>query len=216
MGNITGPKAHRAAHYPEKRPSGGSTGATGATGATGPSGGPVGPTGATGATGATGSGPTGATGATGTTGASGGVASNADFAMFYGLSPPDYAATIAAGAPIPFPRNGPAAAGTGITRLTNTSFQLAAVGSYVVVFQASISEPGQLQVTLNGTVQPQTTVGQATGTNILIGSSFVTTTVPNTVLEVINPAGNPTALTVTPIAGGTNAVAATLTIRQLD
>ncbi len=50
----------------------------------------------------------------------------------------------------------------------------------------------------------------------IIGTNIVTTTTENSVLSVQNPAGNAAALTVTPVAGGTNSVAANLTIIRLN
>lgn len=41
------------------------------------------------------------------------------------------------------------------------------------------------------------------------------TTVANSVLSVINPSGESTALTITPLAGGTHADAASLVIEQI-
>lgn len=47
------------------------------------------------------------------------------------------------------------------------------------------------------------------------GTVIVTTTLPNTTLSVINPADNPAALGITPLAGGTQPVSAHLTILLL-
>jgi hypothetical protein len=165
-----------------------------------------GATGAAGATGATGAGATGATG-------SAGAAPN--FANFFALMPPDNAATVAVGAAIQFPQNGPTGGIAPPTRVSASSFNLPNIGIYEVTWQASITEPGQLQLLLDATPLAPTVVGRATGTNQMSGSTLITTTLVNQHLAVINPAGNSTALTMTPIAGGTHAVSATLTIRQL-
>ena len=188
----------------------GTTGATGATGVTGPSGGPIGPTGPTGATGPSG-GPAGPAGPTGATGATGGLLA---FAMFYGTSPADYGSTIALGAAVPFPHAGPTS-GAGITAASSSSFTLAAAGTYKVTWNASINEAGQLQLALGGVPVANTCVGRATGINQIVGCTVITTGTPNQVLSVINPAGNSTALTVTPNAGGTVASSATLVIERL-
>lgn len=50
----------------------------------------------------------------------------------------------------------------------------------------------------------------------IIGMTNITTTVVNSAVTVRNPAGNPTALTITPSDGGTNPVAAHLVITQLN
>lgn len=190
---------------------GGISGATGATGPTGPIG-PTGPgVGATGATGATG--PAGATGATGAAGAAGGVL---DFADFFALMPPDNAATVAIGGDVDFPQDGPARAGTTILRSTADSFILSDIGSYQILFQVSVNEPGQLVLTLNGIEQAYTVVGRATGTSQIVGIAVVTTTSINTILTVRNPATESTALTITPLAGGTESVSAHLVITRLE
>lgn len=217
----------------------GPAGATGATGATGPIGlagpagatgaiGPMGPAGATGATGATGAmgpigpvGPAGATGATGSIGPAGatGASGVIDYADFYALMPTDNMATIAVGGAVLFPNDGPSSAV--ITRISTSQIKLPAVGTYEVFFQASIDEPGQLVLALDvgaGPVeQGQTVVGRATGTSQIVGSALITTTMPNTLLTVRNPAVNATALTLTPHAGSAmNPVSAHLVIKQIN
>ena len=84
------------------------------------------------------------------------------------------------------------------------------------MFQVSVDEPGQLGLTLNSVELAHTVVGRATGTNQLTGMSLVTTTVINSILTVRNPAGNSTALTITPLAGGTSPVSAHLVITQIQ
>jgi hypothetical protein len=137
-----------------------------------------------------------------------------DFAEFYGLSPGDYAATVAAGAAVPFPELGAAGSGS-ISELTSTTFQLATIGTYYVSFQVSVTEAGQLELTLNGAILAYTVVGQSTGTSQIVGTALVTTASTDSVLRVLNPAGNATALTVTPIAGGASTVSASLIIERL-
>jgi len=84
------------------------------------------------------------------------------------------------------------------------------------MFQVSVTEPGQLILTLNGADLAYTVVGRATGTSELAGMSLVTTNVINSMLTVRNPAGNSTALTITPLAGGTRPVSAHLVITQIQ
>jgi hypothetical protein len=69
-----------------------------------------------------------------------------------------------------------------------------------------------LILTLNGVDLAYTVVGRATGTSQITGTVLVQTTVVNSVVTVRNPAGNSTALTITPLAGGTRPVSATLLI----
>lgn len=58
-------------------------------------------------------------------------------------------------------------------------------------------------------------VSRATGTSQIAGIALVSTIAVNTILGVGNPSGNPTALTITPLAGGINPVSAHLVITQL-
>jgi hypothetical protein len=198
----------------------GPTGPTGPIGPTGPTGpvGPAGPSGLTGPEGPTGpqgpiglTGPEGPAGPVGSTGPRGSVFGAADF---YALMPNDNSATIVAGSDVNFPNDGPAF-GTDISRLGPDSFNLTSIGIYQVMFQVSVSEPGQLVVVLNTLEEPYTVVGRATGTDQLVGMCLITTTISNTVLSIRNPVGNSTALTITPFAGGTKSVSAHLVITRL-
>ena len=75
--------------------------------------------------------------------------------------PGDNSATIASGTDIQFPNNG-LIIGSNITRLTASTFNLQAIGTYLVQFQVSINEAGQLCVALNLLKQVYTVVGRAT------------------------------------------------------
>ena len=205
----------------------GLTGVAGAMGPTGPNGpqGVIGNNGATGAAGSAGptgaasmvAGPTGLTGLTGATGPAGPTGSSSSFAFadFFALMPGDNAATVGIGTDVSFPQNGPSSI-SAITRTGASAFNLSGVGTYQVMFQVSVNEPGQLNLTLNGADLPSTVVGRATGTTQIVGMSLVTTTVINSILTVRNPAANSTALTITPIAGGTRSVSAHLVITQVQ
>jgi hypothetical protein len=127
--------------------------------------------------------------------------------------PGDNAATVAAGTPVSFPQNGPTL-GAGIARLTGTTFNLVNVGVYLVSFQVSVSEAGQLVIALNGVEQAYTVVGRATGTSQISQSCLIAVVTPNSVLSVNNPAGEAAALTITPLAGGTSPVSAHLMITR--
>ncbi|MBR2840932.1 MAG: collagen-like protein [Bacilli bacterium] len=163
--------------------------------------GPIGPTGPTGPQGLPG----------GPTGPDGGIFNYADF---YALMPPDNAATVAPGTDVSFPQDGPNS-GASITRIGASSFNLAEIGTYQIYFNVPISEAGQLQLTLNGTPLAYTVVGRATGTSDISGMFLVNTTAINSILTVRNTAGNPAALTITPLAGGTNPVSAHLVKIQI-
>lgn len=136
------------------------------------------------------------------------------YSEFYALMPGDNTATIAAGAAINFPQNG--LTDGIIIRSSANQFILPDVGIYLVDWQVSISEAAQLLITLNGTELTNTTIGRATGTSQLVGHTMINTTLPNSLLTISNPAGNPVALTVTTIAGGTHAVSANLVITRIQ
>jgi hypothetical protein len=139
-----------------------------------------------------------------------------DFADFFALMPPDNAATVAAGGDVAFPQDGPSSGSGLIARTTASTFNLAAIGSYHVTFQVSVTEAGQLVLKLNGSELPYTVVGRATGTSQLVQTAIVTTTVINSLLSVANPASESTALTITPLAGGTEPVSAHLVILRIQ
>jgi hypothetical protein len=84
------------------------------------------------------------------------------------------------------------------------------------MFQVSVTEAGQLIFTLNGADLAYTVAGRATGTSQIDGMALVTTTVINSILTVRNPAGSSTALTITPLAGGTRPVSAHLVVTRIQ
>jgi hypothetical protein len=148
--------------------------------------------------------------------------------MFFGLTAgtgngagTDYAATIAAKTVagtgrIPFPQNGPTA---GIVRIDNTSFVLPSIGTYEIYFSIHTTELGQIQLELNGVDLPETVVANmnsTSGGHLITGSFFVTTTGLNSILAIINPSGNTSALTITPADGAnTHANAQVLLIKRI-
>lgn len=204
----TGPRGFTGPQGPTG-PNTGSTGPVGPTGPTGPAGGPVGPT--------------GPTGATGPAGQAGGLLSAADF---FALMPPDNNPVppnpnfpVPAGGSVEFPQDGPIT-GADIFRLSNDTFNLAAIGTYQVLFQVSVTSAGQLVIALDdGTgfqEQAYTVVGRATGSTQIVGVCLVTTSVINTVLSINNPLGNSPALIITPLAGGNDPVSAHLVITRIQ
>lgn len=215
---IPGPKGEQGPMGPQgfRGPQGpaGPTGPRGETGPQGPIGetGPQGPIGLTGPQGPIGlTGPQGPAGETGPQGPAGGISSYADF---FAIMPPDNSATIAPGANVSFPQNGPINSTT-ISRLSDDTFNLSEIGTYLILFQVSITEAGQLVLSLNNAELDYTVVGRATGTSQISEMSIVTTTSEDSILSVRNPADEVAALTVTPLAGGTNAVSAHLVIIKL-
>ena len=128
--------------------------------------------------------------------------------------PPDNAATVAPGTDVSFPQDGPNG-GTGITRNGPDAFNLAEIGVYQVLFQVSVTEAGQLILTLNGADLAYTVAGRATGVSQIVGMAIVETTAVNSVLTVRNPEGTAAALTITPLARGTRPASAHLVITRL-
>lgn len=115
---------------------------------------------------------------------------------------------------VSFPQDGPNS-GTTIVRTGANSFNLTEIGTYQVLFQVSVTEAAQLILTLNGADLEYTVAGHATGTSQIIGIAIVETTSVNSILTVRNPAGNASAITITPLAGGTRSVSAHLMITRI-
>jgi hypothetical protein len=144
------------------------------------------------------------------------------FAQFFGISSqfglPDYSGTIAPGAACPFPEVGPTSGAlTPPTQLSPTTFQLPNAGVYHVQWQVPITEANaELGIALDGAllIAPVCVAGRAAAGAQVVGDFLFTTATPH-VLSVINPVGAPAPLTVTPKAGGSNAVSATLLIQQI-
>lgn len=205
----------------------GPAGETGAVGPQGPAGspGPVGPQGPIGETGPAGpqgpagsagpAGPQGPAGVTGPVGPQGPAGSVLAFADFYALMPPDNPAAIPAGTDVSFPQDGFGSA-AGITRLSATSFALADAGIYLVYYQISTADAGQLILTLNGADLPYSTAGKSgTEGSQIVGMTLVQASA-NSVLTVRNPEGTGNPLTLTPNACGTRPVSAQLVILRLQ
>jgi hypothetical protein len=179
--------------------------------------GPPGPQGEQGIPGTPG-GPQGEQGVPGPQGEQGiaGPSGVIDFADFFALMPGDNSATVAAGANVSFPQDGPNSGSGLIFGLTGDTFNLTNIGTYEVNFQVSVSEAGQLLLNLDGTDLAYTVVGRATGTSQIVGVALITTSNVNSVLTVRNPSGNAAALTITPVAGGARSVSAHLVVKQIQ
>ena len=136
------------------------------------------------------------------------------FADFYALMPPDNSATVEAGEAVAFPNSGPTSGST-ITAASGTQFQLSDIGTYMVSWQVSVNEAGQLVLEINGTENLTTVVGRATGTSQIVGYRLITTVAANSILRVVNPLGSPTVLTITTNAGGSRPVSASLVITRI-
>jgi hypothetical protein len=133
------------------------------------------------------------------------------FGQFYGMTsgtgnggPTAYAGTIAAGAPVPFPADGPATGGLARSGASTTDFILPVVGVYEVTFSLHTTEPGQLMLEVDGVALDYTVATNANptmGGHPIGGTHLVATGADNATLRVMNPPGNATALTVTPADG---------------
>jgi len=155
--------------------------------------------------------------ASGTTYVCNGAPAVTAYGYFFAQMPADNAATVAPGGSVEFPQDGPL---DGITRATASAFTLPAVGVYEVSWQVSVNEAGQLVLALDsgaGFVDvANTLVGRATGTTQLVGHALVKTTAASSKVTLRNPAGNPSALTITPLAGGAATVTAGLVIKRIS
>ncbi len=156
-------------------------------------------------------------------GGSGGGGVGQNGAMFYGTTTGtgsegnDYAATVAAGAPVPFPRNGPTTVGAPATRsgVSTTAFVVANTGFYEVSWQVGFTEASQLQLDVNGGLVANTCATSGAGTQQNTNTVLVSLNAGD-IVRVINPPGNATALTVTPADGSlTHAQAPNLVIKQI-
>lgn len=173
-------------------------GSTGDTGTIGPQGllGPIGPTGNTG--------PTGPAGPIGPPSVFLGAAD------FFAIMPSDNTAQIATGSDIAFPQDGPVI-GSSITRISNTLFNLVAIGIYSISFYVTATDSGQLVIALNNVEQANTVIGKGSGISLFSQTCLIKTVAPNTVLSIRNAS---TSLTITSSAGGTNPVSGRITITR--
>ena len=142
-------------------------------------------------------------------------------AMFFGFTAgtgnpggSDYAATVAVGAPVPFPQAGPAQ-GAGIVAGGTNQFVLPLAGNYRVSWAVDFVEASQLEAALDGTPVANTCATSGAGTQQNTNTVLIAATAGQ-LLSVINPAGNAAALTVQPADGSlTHAQAPSLTIEYL-
>lgn len=196
-------------------------GLTGATGPTGPQGiqgetgatGPTGPQGIQGVTGATGpAGPQGIQGETGATGPTG-PAGASEYASYYATAPSDNPTAVTAGNAVEFPTT--SSQSTGITRLSDSTFNLAEAGTYLVAFRVNSTNAGQLQIAVNSNGLANGIFGTSTEGASIDGVTVITTAQANSVLSIINPTNSTSPITITQNAGGVNPTISTLTIIKL-
>ena len=167
----------------------GSAGPTGPQGEQGPAGptGPEGPQGEQGPAGPTGpqgeQGPTGPTGPQGPQGPAGGVLS---FADFFAINSEEEAMILQPGEDFAFPNTG-ANSNSGISEITETSFNLENIGSYLVMFNVTTIQTPKLGLTLDDELLDYTVAGRPSGASQIVGMTIITTTQENSVLTVRYP-----------------------------
>jgi hypothetical protein len=168
----------------------------------------------------------GAAGAQGIPGISGipGAPGILDFSDFYDLVSTDV--SIALNTALPFTQTGST---TGVIVPVSGSggkqFYLPVIGTYLVLFQASVTEAAQLELTLatspiaTPALVANSTVGRATGSSQIVSISLVTTTTSNSVLSVISPSTNAGAILLTsgtPSGGTGSALSTHLVILRIQ
>ena len=136
------------------------------------------------------------------------------FADYYAIAPTDNPTLIAPGSAIGFPR-GYASDFTAISRISDSSFNLAKAGAYLVMFQVNTEDAAQLELSLNGTPLAYTVSGADAQGSQISGMAVVTTTQPNSTLSVIIPQNSTAGVTVTQNAGGTEPSSSHLVIVKL-
>lgn len=135
------------------------------------------------------------------------------YGSYYALAPADNPNPITAGQAVAFPS---VASSDGVVQTSPTTFNLVEPGTYNVNYRINSSTAGQLQVALNGAGVAYTTTGINAGNDVISGNTMITTTAPNTLLSIINPATNTTSVTVAQNAGGTVPTASQLNITKID
>ena len=173
---------------------------------------PSGPTGPQGLTGPSTPGPTGPVGDIGPTGPASSTGTTQSFANFYSDSPGDRT-FVPVGEGVDFPYVSVNVGGN-IVQNSSTSFQLSAIGIYLIQFQVCVASPGQLCISLNGVEQLNTVVGQDATNSQIVGMNIIQIIYPYTDLSIVNPTGN-TILTLSPYAGGTKEVSSHLIIIKI-
>ena len=191
----------------ERGPTGpqGLQGIAGADGATGPTG-PQGLQGIAGAVGAIG--PTGPTGPTGPAGTS----VTPENATFYAVAPPDNPTPIAPGSAVAFPST--SSSTPGISRLSDSTFNIAEPGTYLVLFRVNTNGAAQFQINLNSAGIANAVFGSGAQDSSVSGMTSIVTTTADSVLSIVNVSTGD--VTIPEDVGGTNPTTSTLEIIKLS
>lgn len=137
------------------------------------------------------------------------------YGSFYAIMPPDNAGAIAPGFAVAFPNDGPSLGG--IARISSSAFNIPLTGTYEVNWYAITSSINQFLLRVNGAEQANTAIGGGNTNVTMTGSVFITTTVANSVLELVNPlsSGGAATLRAAPFSGQNEPFSAWLTIKKL-
>jgi len=125
-------------------------------------------------------------------------------------------AAIAPGAAVPFATPGVVFGSVG--QVSTTTFRVGTAGVYEIVWQGTVTGAGQLELVADQgagyAVIAGSIAGRSAVTSQIIGS-VTATLAANSQIQIRNPSGDSLSLTLTPSAGGTSVVAASLTIKQI-
>ena len=168
----------------------GPAGPQGEQGPQGPQGeqGPAGPQGEQGPAGPQGEqGPAGSQGEQGPAGPQGEAGGVLGFADFYAVNQDAETINLQPGEDYPLPENG--ASSGGITRIDQTTFNLADTGSYLVMFNVTTIQTPKLGLTLNGEMQDYSIAGRPSGGSEITGMTIISVTQENSVLTLRYPDG---------------------------
>lgn len=106
----------------------------------------------------------------------------------------DYPSPLASGAAVPFPRNA-AAVNAPVARASASSFTVLVSGVYEISWTVAFVEASQLQISISGLGVVDTTTLSGAPNSINSNAAIVALSVGE-LIELINPPGNPGALTV--------------------
>ena len=123
------------------------------------------------------------------------------FADYYAIAPSDNPNPIPAGTAIAFPR-GSSSDFASISRIGESSFNLSEAGAYLVMFQVSVEDSAQLQLSINARPLAYTVAGTDSDSSQITGMAIVTTVREDAELRVVNAVNSGSSLIVTENAGG--------------
>ena len=156
----------------------------------------------------------GADGAIGPTGPTGpaGTSVTPENATFYAVAPPDNPTPIAPGSAVAFPST--SSSTPGISRLSDSTFNIAEPGTYLVLFRVNTNGAAQFQINLNSAGIANAVFGSGAQDSSVSGMTSIVTTTADSVLSIVNVStGN---VTIPEDVGGTNPTTSTLEIIKLS